>query len=151
MKNEKKHQNICTVKKNTVTLHPKQSQGEMAEWSIAAVLKTVEGHTSGGSNPSLSAEIVRKRNFGNKLRFNFGKMPEWTNGPHSKCGERVTAPGVRIPLFPQKGATCKGCSFLRRGMRTPGFVTAKRLRKQESLSFRRKEQPARVAPFCVEG
>ena len=23
----------------------------MAEWSIAAVLKTVEGHTSGGSNP----------------------------------------------------------------------------------------------------
>ena len=31
------------------------TQGEMAEWSIAAVLKTVEGHTSGGSNPSLSA------------------------------------------------------------------------------------------------
>ncbi len=29
--------------------------GEMAEWSIAAVLKTVEGHTSGGSNPSFSA------------------------------------------------------------------------------------------------
>ena len=29
--------------------------GEMAEWSIAAVLKTVEGHTSGGSTPSLSA------------------------------------------------------------------------------------------------
>ena len=27
----------------------------MAEWSNAAVLKTVEGHTSGGSNPSLSA------------------------------------------------------------------------------------------------
>ena len=27
----------------------------MAEWSIAAVLKTGEGHTSGGSNPSLSA------------------------------------------------------------------------------------------------
>ena len=30
-------------------------QGEMAEWSNAAVLKTVEGHTSGGSNPSFSA------------------------------------------------------------------------------------------------
>ena len=29
--------------------------GEMAEWSIAAVLKTVEGQTSGGSNPSFSA------------------------------------------------------------------------------------------------
>jgi hypothetical protein len=32
----------------------------MAEWSIAAVLKTVEGQTSGGSNPSLSAVIVIK-------------------------------------------------------------------------------------------
>ena len=30
--------------------------GEMAEWSTAAVLKTVEGHTSGGSNPSFSAK-----------------------------------------------------------------------------------------------
>ena len=35
--------------------------GEMAEWSIAAVLKTVEGHTSGGSNPSLSAQHFIKR------------------------------------------------------------------------------------------
>ncbi len=32
----------------------------MAEWSIAAVLKTVEGHTSGGSNPSLSAKYFIK-------------------------------------------------------------------------------------------
>jgi hypothetical protein len=30
--------------------------GEVAEWSIAAVLKTVEGKTSGGSNPSFSAQ-----------------------------------------------------------------------------------------------
>jgi hypothetical protein len=30
--------------------------GEMAEWSIAAVLKTVEVQASGGSNPSLSAK-----------------------------------------------------------------------------------------------
>ncbi len=33
----------------------------MAEWSIAAVLKTVEGHTSGGSNPSLSAAKASNR------------------------------------------------------------------------------------------
>ena len=32
--------------------------GEMAEWSNAAVLKTVEGHTSGGSNPSFSAKAL---------------------------------------------------------------------------------------------
>ncbi len=38
--------------------------GEMAEWSIAAVLKTVEGHTSGGSNPSLSAKFRK-----NSLKF----------------------------------------------------------------------------------
>ena len=34
--------------------------GEMAEWSIAAVLKTVEGNTSGGSNPSLSADTKKQ-------------------------------------------------------------------------------------------
>lgn len=27
-------------------------------------------------------------------------MAEWSNAPHSKCGVRVTVPGVRIPLFP---------------------------------------------------
>ena len=27
-------------------------------------------------------------------------MPEWSIGPHSKCGVRATVPGVRIPLFP---------------------------------------------------
>ena len=32
------------------------ADGKMAEWSNAAVLKTVDLHGSGGSNPSLSAE-----------------------------------------------------------------------------------------------
>ena len=35
--------------------------GEMAEWSIAAVLKTVEVRASGGSNPSLSAKSLVSR------------------------------------------------------------------------------------------
>src|SRR6185437_9882554 len=39
---------------------PNFAPGEMAERSIAAVLKTVEGQTSGGSNPSLSAHIQAK-------------------------------------------------------------------------------------------
>ena len=30
-----------------------------------------------------------------------GEVPEWSIGPHSKCGERVTVPGVRIPTSPQ--------------------------------------------------
>jgi hypothetical protein len=33
--------------------------GELAEWSIAAVLKTVDRNWSGGSNPSLSATSKR--------------------------------------------------------------------------------------------
>ena len=36
----------------------RQKIGEMAEWSIAAVLKTVELRGSGGSNPSLSAKHI---------------------------------------------------------------------------------------------
>ena len=37
--------------------------GEMAEWSIAAVLKTVDLQGSGGSNPSLSAPFLRNFHF----------------------------------------------------------------------------------------
>ncbi len=37
--------------------------GEMAEWSNAAVLKTVDCNRSGGSNPSFSATWSLKENF----------------------------------------------------------------------------------------
>ena len=43
--------------------------GEMAEWSNALVLKTSEGNTSGGSNPSFSAK--ENRNF--MFRFFYAK------------------------------------------------------------------------------
>ena len=53
-KNIKKSlQNIWWLRKNAILL----SFGEVAEWSIAAVLKTVELRGSGGSNPSLSARL----------------------------------------------------------------------------------------------
>jgi hypothetical protein len=45
--------------------------GEMAEWSNAAVLKTVEGHTSGGSNPSFSAKKNPLSDYWAKGFFNF--------------------------------------------------------------------------------
>ena len=70
----KNYEKTCTIQQKVLPLHtskgdnrkkslgegswfetPDDDKGEMAEWSIAAVLKTVEGHTSGGSNPSLSA------------------------------------------------------------------------------------------------
>ena len=38
-------------------------QGEMAEWSIAAVLKTVEPRGSWGSNPYFSAKIIKAKHF----------------------------------------------------------------------------------------
>ncbi len=44
-----KNNYLCT------TFGKSKSLGKMAEWSIAAVLKTVELRGSGGSNPSLSA------------------------------------------------------------------------------------------------
>ena len=40
---------------NVIFLH---EIGGMAEWSKAAVLKTVEGNTSVGSNPTPSAKFV---------------------------------------------------------------------------------------------
>ena len=54
-------QKICVYAFFVVPLQPIlknacfECVGEMAEWSIAAVLKTVELRGSGGSNPSLSA------------------------------------------------------------------------------------------------
>ncbi len=44
-----------TFERNQKGFYICNRKGEMAEWSNAAVLKTVEGHTSGGSNPSFSA------------------------------------------------------------------------------------------------
>ena len=94
----KKQFKIWRIKKKAITLHsqwrtngsgrkgnPKQlspesktyTNGEMAEWSIAAVLKTVEGHTSGGSNPSLSAN--KKSNL-NRLLFLLREAMERTPG-----------------------------------------------------------------------
>ena len=59
---EKKQEKHLYIKKKAVPLQRfwrkallKGSFGEMAEWSIAAVLKTVVLRGTGGSNPSLSA------------------------------------------------------------------------------------------------
>ena len=53
------------------------SIGEMAEWSIAAVLKTVEVRASGGSNPSLSAiKVVNQQ----VVRFTPFSTPETLQG-----------------------------------------------------------------------
>ena len=73
------------------------SLGEMAERSNAAVLKTVEGHTSGGSNPSFSANrsIIRKT----MMLFYIGEVPEWSNGAVSKTVVRVSRTKGSNPLL----------------------------------------------------
>ena len=52
---------ILPCRRKVVFLHPFLRIGEMAERSIAAVLKTVDLRGSGGSNPSLSAETQSPR------------------------------------------------------------------------------------------
>ncbi len=55
--------------------------GEMAERFNAAVLKTVEGETSGGSNPSFSAKkesfVVIDKGFFSFWRFSFWGVREF--------------------------------------------------------------------------
>src|SRR5690606_32919799 len=58
---------ICVNGKKVAIFAP--AKGEMAEWSIAAVLKTVEGNTSGGSNPSFSATLNLNKLLIRLLRF----------------------------------------------------------------------------------
>ena len=52
----RKNQYLCSPLDNKPII---KGQGEVAEWSIAAVLKTVELRGSGGSNPSLSAKTKK--------------------------------------------------------------------------------------------
>ena len=49
-----------------------EDKGKMAEWSIAAVLKTVDLQGSGGSNPSLSASTTAIATESNSVAFLFG-------------------------------------------------------------------------------
>ena len=50
--------------------------GEMAEWSNAAVLKTVDLHGSGGSNPSLSAINLENQGFAKLVHENVHETPQ---------------------------------------------------------------------------
>ena len=80
----------------TVSGHDDKNEGElknggMAEWSKAAVLKTVEGNTSVGSNPTPSAI----------QSTNHGEMAELAEGTRllSEYGAKVPS-RVRIPVSP---------------------------------------------------
>ena len=76
--------------------------GGMAEWSKAAVLKTVEGNTSVGSNPTPSANKIASQFYIKKFWKNFfGEMAELAEGARllSEYGGKLPS-RVRIPLSP---------------------------------------------------
>ncbi len=80
--------------KNKATL--KMSFGEVAEWSIAAVLKTVVLRGTRGSNPCLSAEIkispVKSTFYGTFFYLSGGQ-------PKFKCRVNVKMPtSDKVPL-----------------------------------------------------
>ena len=74
---------------NNDVKHDIRSSGEMAEWSIAAVLKTVEVRASGGSNPSLSAINLENQGFAKFVHENVHETPDFN-----------TISGVFYCIFP---------------------------------------------------
>ena len=67
----------------------------MAEWSNAAVLKTVDLNGSGGSNPSLSAEKWLTGNCEPLLNFSVTKSGStqnfWLVKPYISYGDKITS------------------------------------------------------------
>ena len=71
---------VWQIKKLVILL----SLGEVAEWSIAAVLKTVELRGSGGSNPSLSARLRSKKVSRNRYLLFFMPCCKLACGPRHR-------------------------------------------------------------------
>ena len=73
----------------------------MAEWPKAAVLKTVEGNTSVGSNPTPSANKIAPQFYKKILKKFFGEMAELAEGARllSEYGGKLPS-RVRIPVSP---------------------------------------------------
>ena len=74
----------------------------MAEWSNAAVLKTVELARAPGVRIPLSPLNVKRLLKSLNFLKNIGEMPEWSNGAVSKTVVPFQVPRVRIPVSPQK-------------------------------------------------
>ena len=93
--------------------------GEMAEWSNAAVLKTVDLHGSGGSNPSRSAKHKKKSRqaclnaifllcFATPRRRR-GGMSERSDEIPEREGFISVALALAFQLARAPPARCKGC------------------------------------------
>lgn len=50
----------------------------------------------------------------------FGEVPEWSNGPHSKCGRLARVSRVQIPASPQ--VLCKGFLIMKKNLKNLGII-----------------------------
>ena len=80
--------------------------GELAEWTIAAALNTVEGKTSVGSNPTLAAKI-NKLNRVTEIEFSWGNREVQSNGGQPWYGSW----GVYNGSFICEELSCEDCEF----------------------------------------
>ena len=119
--------------------------GEVAEWSIAAVLKTVDLRGSGGSNPSLSAEMNRKMKI---FRF-FCFVPAVASllakgrSKQKKVCCKHTGSFLQGPLW-RRGRECTA----RKGEPNPPRRAAEGMPPpREAQSLHRMECAASISPF----
>ena len=113
-------QNIWWLRKNAILL----SFGEVAEWSIAAVLKTVELRGSGGSNPSLSARPRSKKVSRNRYLLFLYLWRKFTC--RRRCGNK----------------RCRRAAFCAVGLQGP-------LRRAEGKGVKRSDQRERSSQFSL--
>ena len=76
-------------------------------------------------------------------------MPEWSIGPHSKCGVGATLPGVRIPLFPQPATPPFGGLLLSKGKPRSPTLRADRGKQKRSSEAARCGLLAPPLPGCT--
>ena len=100
------------------------SFGEVAEWSIAAVLKTVELRGSGGSNPSLSARLRSKKVSRNRYLLFLYLWRKFTC--RRRCGNK----------------RCRRAAFCEVGLQGP-------LRQAEGKGVKRSDQRERSSQFSL--
>ena len=78
-------------------------------------------------------------------------MPEWSNGPHSKCGVRATVPWVRIPVSPLREAgrdvLLLFASRQRFSPRLGSCSTSLRKRRPSTIRLRIPVSPQKSKPF----
>ena len=116
------------------------SFGEVAEWSIAAVLKTVELRGSGGSNPSLSARSRSKKVSRNRYLLFLYLWRKFT------CRRRCENKVGGLPLFAQWA--CKGPCGEQKGWALSGATIGSVVANSPSPQNHEAKRYREIDTFC---